>query len=222
MKKVFLLCLLTLIATIGMAQTKATLPITLTEADGLPGPFVVKNYLFRSEAYELDEAVNKIRLTVCRTNTVDALLEVKEDGSDLGRNGHDGISAYRGPGNPFFTMSEVRFYDENGDVVNYVAESNATAMNDGGAIAALSDKNEGTYFHSIYYANLDDRNYYPCEYHYVEFEFEKPLSTFSFSIQTRSNYYKNLITYMGVTGVTRVMTLLTSPTQTSTSSLVRK
>ena len=199
-KNLLLTCLLTLIATLGMAQIKTNFPITLTEAEGLPGPFVVKNYLFRSEVYELDEAVNKIRLTVCRTNTADLLLEVKEDGSYNGRNSHDGISAYRGPGNPFFTMSEVRFYDENGDVVNYVAESNATAMNDGGAIAALSDKNEGTYLHTIYYANLDDRNYYPCEYHYVEFELEKEVSTFSFSIQTRSNYYKNLITYMGVTG----------------------
>ena len=100
-KNLLLTCLLTLIAALGMAQTKATFPITLTEAEGLPGPFVVQNYLFKSEVYEMDKPVQKIRMTVCNTNTA----------NNVGRGSHDGISAYQGPGQPFFTMSEVRFFD---------------------------------------------------------------------------------------------------------------
>lgn len=186
-KNLLLTCLLTLIAALGMAQTKATFPITLTEAEGLPGPFVVQNYLFKSDVYEMDKPVQKIRMTVCNTNTA----------NNVGRGSHDGLSAYQGPGQPFFTMSEVRFFDENGNSVEYVANANSIDPGDGGGLAALSDNNEGTYLHTNYGGRVLEM---PFEYHYVEFELEKEVQTFSFSIQTRSKYYKNLITYMGVTG----------------------
>lgn len=186
-KNLLLTCLLTLVAALGMAQVvKATFPITLTEAEGLPGPFVVQNYLFKSETYQVDAPVQKIRLTVCNTNTA----------NNVGRGSHDGISAYDGPGQPFFTMSEVRFFDENGAQVDYVANANSVDPGDGGGLAALSDNNEGTYLHTNYGGRCWSM---PYEYHYVEFELAKEVSTFYFTIQTRSKYYKNLITYMGVT-----------------------
>ena len=186
-KSLLLTCLLTLVAVFGMAQTKATFPITLTEAEGLPGPFVVQNYLFESDVYTLDAPVQKIRMTICNTNTA----------NNVGRGSHDGISAYNGTGQPFFTMSEVRFFDENGEAVDFVATGNSEDPGDGGGYAALSDKNEKTYLHTNYGGRCWSM---PAEYHYVEFELEKEVSTFNFTIQTRSGYYKNLITYMGVTG----------------------
>lgn len=186
-KNLLLTCLLTLVAALGMAQVKATFPITLTEADGLPGPFVVQNYLFKSETYQVDNPVQKIRMTVCNTNTA----------NDVGYGSHDGISAYQASGQPFFTMSEVRIFDENGESVDYVAYANSVDPGDGGGLAALSDNNEGTYLHTNYGGRVLEM---PFEYHYVEFELAKEVSTFYFTIQTRSQYYKNLITYMGVTG----------------------
>ena len=185
-KNLLLTCLLTLAAVFGMAQTKATFPITLTEAEGLPGPFVVQNYLFTSDVYTVDQPVQKIRMTVCNTNTA----------NNIGRGSHDGISAYNGTGQPFFTMSEVRFFDENGDAIEFVATGNSVDPGDGGGYAALSDKDETTYLHTNYGGRCESM---PAEYHYVEFELEKEVSTFQFTIQTRSRYYKNLITYMGVT-----------------------
>ncbi len=185
-KNLLLTCLLTLIAALGMAQVKATFPITLTEADGLPGPFVVQNYLFKSETYQVDKPVQKIRMTVCNTNTA----------NNVGYGSHDGISAYQASGQPFFTMSEVRIFDENGVAVDYVAYANSVDPGDGGGLAALSDNNEGTYLHTNYGGRCLEM---PFEYHYVEFELAKEVSTFYFTIQTRSKYYKNLITYMGIT-----------------------
>lgn len=185
-KNLLLTCLLTLVAALGMAQVKATFPITLTEAEGLPGPFVVQNYLFKSETYQVDTPIQKLRMTVCNTNTA----------NDVGYGSHDGISAYDGPGQPFFTMSEVRFFDENGKSVSYVANANSVDPGDGGGVAALSDENEGSYLHTNYSGRCWSM---PYEYHYVEFELEKEVSTFYFTIQTRSKYYKNLITYMGIT-----------------------
>ena len=181
MKKVFLTCLLTLVAVFGMAQTKTTFPITLTEAEGLPGPFVVQNYLFESDVYTLDAPVQKIRMTICNTNIA----------NNVGRGSHDGISAYNGTGQPFFTMSEVRFFDENGASVEYVANANSIDPGDGGGLAALNDNNEATYLHTNYGGRCWSM---PAEYHYVEFELEKEVSTFNFTIQTRSGHYKNLIT----------------------------
>ena len=88
-----------LVATLGMAQ-KTTWPITLTTADGLPGEYVVQSYEYKSQVFNLEESVTKLRFTVVSTNTVDSLTE----GS------YDGYSAGWGPGFPFFAISELAIY----------------------------------------------------------------------------------------------------------------
>ena len=178
-------CLLTLVAAFGMAQETTKFPITLTTADGLPGPKIVQNFVYKSQVYNLDEAVSVLRFTVCSTNTIDSLTE----------GGYDGYSAGWGSGIPFFTMSEFRIYDGNGNQLEYIASCNAVQENDGGGVAALSDKNEATYLHTTY----SNSGTFPHAWHYVEFELAEPVSSFSFSWNTRSGYYKNLITYMGIT-----------------------
>ena len=178
-------CLLTLVAAFGMAQETTKFPITLTTADGLPGPKIVQNFVYKSQVYNLDEAVSVLRFTVCSTNTIDSLTE----GSS------DGYSAGWGSGIPFFTMSEFRIYDGSGKELEYIASCNAVQENDGGGVAALSDKNEGTYLHTTY----SNSGTFPHAWHYVEFELAEPVSSFSFSWNTRSGQFKNLPTYMGIT-----------------------
>ena len=187
MRKNFLLTsLLMLVATFSMAQEISKFPITLTTADGLPGPKIVQNFVYKSQVFNLEEAVSVLRFTVCSTNTVDTLTS----GS------YDGLSAGWGTGIPFFTMSEFRIYDGNGKQIEYIANSNAIQRGDGGGLAVLNDGKENNHFHSVYSRSC---NPYPYEYHYLEFELAEPVSSFSFNWNTRSKYYKNLITYMGIT-----------------------
>ena len=182
-KNLLLTCLLALMATFAVAET-VKFPIQLTTADGLPGTKVVRNYTYQSKVYELEEAVSTLRVTVVSTNTVDALTE----GS------FDGYSSGWGTGFPFFTMSEFRIYDGEGNKLDYIATGNAVAANDGGGLAALNDDNEGTYLHTVY-----SRGTLPHAYHYLEFELPTAVKSFSFNWNTRSNYHKNLITYMAIT-----------------------
>ena len=185
MKRNFLSAvLLSLFALAGFAQETSQWPITLTTADGLPGKKIVQNYVYRSNVYKFEEAVTKLRFTVISTNTVDELTS----------NSYDGISAYNGTGFPFFTMSELRIYDGNGNLVPYTATTNAAQIGDGGGVEALNDQNELSYFHSTY-----SKGGMPHAYHYIELDLESPISEFSFDWNTRSRYYKNLITYMGIT-----------------------
>ena len=184
-KSLLLTCLLTLVAAFGMAQETTKFPITLTTADGLPGPKIVQNFVYKSNVYNLEEAVSVLRFTVCSTNTVDSLTE----GS------YDGYSAGWGSGIPFFTMSEFRIYDGEGNQLEYIANANAIQDGDGGGLAVLNDGLENNHFHSTYSNN----GTFPHAWHYVEFELAEPVSSFSFSWNTRSGYYKNLITYMGIT-----------------------
>ena len=100
-------------------------------------------------------------------------------------------------------MSELRIYDGDGNLVPYTATTNAAQIGDGGGVEALNDQNELTYFHSTY-----SKGGMPPAYHYIELDLEKPVSTFSFNWNTRSRYYKNLITYMGITPGTEYLPYL--------------
>ena len=182
-KNLFLTSLLVLIATFGMAQ-KASWPITLTTADGLPGKQIVKNYYYKSQVFELDESVSKLRFTVISTNTVDSWTEKSYDGYGTGW----------GPGFPFFALGELAIYDAQGEKVEYTATCNAAAVGDGGGVAALYDGKPGTFLHTAYY-----KGDWPQAYHYVEVTLNKPVDSFSFSWYSRDNYFKNLITHLGIT-----------------------
>lgn len=172
-----------LIAAFGVAQ-KTTWPITLTTADGLPGEKVVLNYEYKSQVFNLEEPVSTLRFTVISTNTTDSLTS----GS------YDGYSAGWGPGFPFFTLSELTIYDANGEKVSYTASCNAVASNDGAGVAALSNNNLNDFLHTSY--SYGD---WPQAYHYVEVALSSELDAFSFRFNSRSNYDKNLITYLGIT-----------------------
>ncbi len=185
MRTLFLTIFMALATFAGLAQTSSW-PITLTTADGLPGVKIVKNHLYQSPVYTFDEAVDRLRFTVCSTNTVDSLTS----GS------YDGYSYGWGTGIPYFALSELRIFDGNGKRIDYVASTNALHNCDCGGLAILNDGSENSHFQSVYNRSTDS---YPYEYHYLELELAESLSTFSFCWNTRSDYYKSLISYMGIT-----------------------
>ena len=185
MKRNLLTTMLTLVVTFAMAQM-STWPITLTTADGLPGKKGLLNpscYIFESELYKFDEATSTLRLTVVSTNTVDSLTA----------NSYDGLSGGWGPGFPFFSLSELQVLDADGTPIEYIATSNAEAINDG-TIYALNDGSYAQHFHTTY-----SRGECPQEYHYIELELYEAVSEFKIKWATRSNYTKNMPTYVGIT-----------------------
>ena len=180
-KNLLLTCLLTLVAAFGMAQS-ATWPITLTRANGLPGKYAGMNYEYFGEVYSFDEAINTLRLTVISTNTME-----EQTGT-----GTDGVSKGWGPGYPFFTMTELTVLTPDGDTIPYTATSNAYAEGDG-TIEALNNGNMTDHFHSTY-----NNGGLPQAYHYLDLQFETPVSAFKVNWVTRKNV-KNMPTYVGLT-----------------------
>lgn len=173
MKKLFFTTILLLAATFSMAQWTTEFPITLTTADGLPGEKLVNSYLYRSETFDLDEPVSVLRFTVCSTHNIDTLTT----GS------YTGFSAGWGSGIPFFALSEFRIYDGRGEEIDYIANSNAVQHCDCSGLYSLSDKSESTHFQSTYNNSGD----FPHAWHYIEFKLPKPVDSFSFAWNSRSN-----------------------------------
>ena len=180
-KNLLLTCLLTLVAAFGMAQS-TTWPITLTRANGLPGKYAGMNYEYFGEVYSFDEAINTLRLTVISTNTME-----EQTGT-----GTDGVSKGWGPGYPFFTLTELTVLTPDGDTIPYTASTNACAVGDG-SIEALNNGNMTDHFHSTY-----NNGGLPQAYHYLDLQFETPVSAFKVNWVTRKNV-KNMPTYVGLT-----------------------
>ena len=106
------------------------LPITLTTADGLPGRFTGDSNELTTRLFEFDEPISSFRFTVVTTNTTDTLSQ----------HSYDGLSAGYGPGFPFFTMSEFRIYDEEGNDVVLTEDipTDSTSEIHTGAATAIS------------------------------------------------------------------------------------
>ena len=173
MKKLFFTTIFLLAATFSMAQWITEFPITLTTADGLPGMKLVNSYLYKTETYNLDEPVSVLRFTVCSTHNIDTLTT----GS------YTGFSAGWGSGIPFFALSEFSIYDGDGEKLDYIASSNAILRYDGISFYNLQDKNVDTYFQTTYNNSGD----FPHAWHYIEFKLPKPVDSFSFAWNSRSN-----------------------------------
>lgn len=162
------------------------LPITLTTADGLPGRFTGDSNELTTRLFEFDEPISSFRFTVVTTNTTDTLSQ----------HSYDGLSAGYGPGFPFFTMSEFRIYDEEGNDVVLTEDmltTNAVANNDGDGLAALVDGKTSTYFHGTYSSGT-----LPQAYHYIEITLPEPMSKFQLRWFSRVNR-KNMPTTVGIT-----------------------
>ena len=187
-KNLLITCLLTLIATLSMAQT-TSFPISLTSADGLPGEVVAgesKVYNFRSPLYTLDEAIESLRFTV--VETLNSMPSVNSDSY--------GGRMSNGPGYPYFSLTELTVYDADGNEIEYSAYSNAGHASDGGGIASLNDgkREAGNHFHSIWDAGVCDD-----DYHYIILEFVEEVEAFSIEWRTRYSWTYNQPVYVGLT-----------------------
>ena len=184
-KKLFLTCLLTLVAVFGVSAND-NWPITLTTADGLPGTDGASSMKhFKSKVYNFSEAFTTLRYTVIQTTTSTLMPNNSE--------AYDG-RASNGPGFSYFAISELRVRDAQGNLLEYTATSNAEAPGDG----SLSNLNDGvnlnSHFHTVYGKGAIDG-----DYHYVELTFAEPIKSFSIEWDTRASWAYNLPTYVGLT-----------------------
>ena len=182
MKKFLISLVCVLSAAIGVnAQNWSA---TLTAADGLPGVAMDYSnsgtgyYEFTSQLLSPGVQTNKVRMTVVGTVNNEA------------PNGN----------NIIFSLSELKIYDKDGQVVPYTASSNADhnslswESTDGSGLSALSDNNYKTYFHSMWssYNAVAD-------YHYVELELQRSVDAFFIEWATRLGEPKNSPTVVGIT-----------------------
>ncbi len=155
--------------------------VVLNSIAGLPGVATTINgsecYKFVSPVYETGTTTQSIRITVLDTKS------------------------HEQPNNNNYTfaLSELAVYDGDGNIVTYVASSNADHNNltwnsDGDGLPALSDGDYDTYFHSMY------SDYNPvADYHYVELSLSKPVSSFSLEWASRLGTTKNVPIKVAIT-----------------------
>ena len=157
---------------------------TLTAADGLPGVAMDYSnsgtgyYEFTSQLLSPGVQTNRVRMTVVGTVNNEA------------PNGN----------NIIFSLSELKIYDKDGQVVPYIASSNADhnslswESTDGSGLSALSDNNYKTYFHSMW-SSFNA----VADYHYVELELQRSVDAFFIEWATRLGEPKNSPTVVGIT-----------------------
>ena len=182
MKRFLLSLVCVLSAVIGVnAQNWST---TLTAADGLPGVAMDYSnsgtgyYEFTSQLLSPGVQTNRVRMTVVGTVNNEA------------PNGN----------NIIFSLSELKIYDKDGQVVPYTASSNADhnslswESTDGSGLLALDDNNYKTYFHSMW-SSFNA----VADYHYVELELNRSVDAFFIEWATRLGEPKNSPMVVGIT-----------------------
>ena len=186
-KNLLLTCLMTLIATLGMAQT-TSFPITLTTADGLPGNEISSGYYsYKSPLYTLENAITTLRYTVTQT-----LCSTKLPNNADSYNGR----ATWGPGFPYFALGELMVYDADGNPIEYSATTNALCSGDGNELSGLNDGDfsNGGHFHTVY-----SKGEITDDYHYIELEFVEDVQAFQIEWYTRQGWTYNQPVYVGLT-----------------------
>ena len=173
MKRIFttlLFAIITIIATSLCAQQQISLPYIAKE--GMPGKIensVTRQYVWESPQYLLDTTVRGIRLT---------FLE-----SDY-RQLHNGYC--------MVALSELHFFDTNGIEIIYDIgniECNSIESTEG-YLEALYDNDYTTYYHSVWKDALIDND----SEVYIDVDFQRGVSAFSFSYRTRNyNIYPTAI-----------------------------
>ena len=179
MKKFFSLILISALSALGIqAQNWSA---TLSPADGLPGIadeyFGSLYYTFSSKVFTPGSTLDIIRITVVETESNE-----KPNGN-----------------NTCFALSGLTVYDGEGNEVAYTAYSNAdhntlSGSKDGDGLAALSDDDIKSYFHSMW----SDKSPV-AEYHYIDLALEKTITSFSLEWTTRLGEQKNDPTVVGIT-----------------------
>lgn len=135
----------------------------LQTASGLPGTLADGQYSWSSDLLTYDTPVKTLIFRVLGTNT--------------GAN----WNTY-----PFFTLSEFKVYDENGEQVTLTADNlscNAIQTDDGGQLPAILDNNNSTYLHTAYNGNSTGD---PGTYHYLKVKLPEAMSKLKIAFNSRN------------------------------------
>ena len=158
--------------------------LTMSAADGLPGKKTVisekRMYSYTSEKITMDEPLEAMRVTFRES---------------VGGNALNGF--------PFVCLSELTVFAADGVTpINYTATSNADhntlgGSTDGAGLAGLNDGIYTNYWHSCWAGDV-------AEYHYLELQFDQPVSEFIIHWASRphtgsNDYYHNAPALVGLT-----------------------
>lgn len=135
----------------------------LQSGNGLPGTLGNGQYSWISDLLTYETPIKNLILRVIGTNT-----------------------GGRWNGYPFFTLSEIKVYDENGEQVTLTADNfscNAIQTNDGGGLPAACDNDKSTFLHTAYDANSTGD---PCTYHYLKIKLPEAMSKLKIAFDSRN------------------------------------
>lgn len=135
----------------------------LQSGNGLPGTLGNGQYSWTSDLLTYETPIKNLILRVIGTNT-----------------------GGRWNGYPFFTLSEIKVYDENGEQVTLTADNlscNAIQTNDGGKLPAACDNDKSTFLHTAYDANSTGD---PCTYHYLKIKLPEAMSKLKIAFDSRN------------------------------------
>ena len=135
----------------------------LQSGNGLPGTLENGQYSWTSDLLTYDTPIKNLILRVIGTNT-----------------------GGRWNGYPFFTLSEIKVYDENGEQVTLTTDNlscNAIQTNDGGKLPAVCDNNTGTFLHTAYNNNSTGD---PETYHYLKIKLPEAMSKLKVAFISRN------------------------------------
>lgn len=135
----------------------------LQSGNGLPGTLENGQYSWTSDLLTYDTPIKNLILRVIGTNT-----------------------GGRWNGYPFFTLSEIKVYDENDEQVTLTTDNlscNAIQTNDGGKLPAVCDNNTGTFLHTAYDNNSTGD---PETYHYLKIKLPEAMSKLKVAFISRN------------------------------------
>lgn len=135
----------------------------LQSGNGLPGTLGNGQYSWTSDLLTYDTPIKNLIFRVIGTNT----------GASLS-------------GYPFFTLSEIKVYDENDEQVTLTTDNlscNAIQTNDGGKLPAVCDNNTGTFLHTAYNNNSTGD---PETYHYLKIKLPEAMSKLKVAFISRN------------------------------------
>lgn len=135
----------------------------LQSGNGLPGTLENGQYSWTSDLLTYDTPIKNLILRVIGTNT-----------------------GGRWNGYPFFTLSEIKVYDENGEQVTLTTDNlscNAIQTNDGGKLPAVCDNNTDTFLHTAYNNNSTGD---PETYHYLKIKLPEAMSKLKVAFISRN------------------------------------
>lgn len=135
----------------------------LQSGNGLPGTLENGQYSWTSDLLTYDTPIKNLIFRVIGTNT----------GASLS-------------GYPFFTLSEIKVYDENDEQVTLTTDNlscNAIQTNDGGKLPAVCDNNTGTFLHTAYNNNSTGD---PETYHYLKIKLPEAMSKLKVAFISRN------------------------------------